>query len=186
MVSFILPFVQRCLSGMQSMYGYEKSKKGFIILSLVMLFYPMITFKFHWLFFLYFIVNAFIVYMKTSSFELTSGLNEFKKYHDIHLWENLITGGYMVYMILSGFNVLLLICSVYPALIIHKGLINIGSGLSFFATATDDPTGKTYGFKLFNLKIKRSSNFIRLIFASVSIIAALLILHYRLFLMITI
>jgi hypothetical protein len=80
-------------------------------------------------------------------------------------------------MVLSHFNILFILCSVYPALIVHKGLINIGSDLKFFATATDDPTGKTYGFKLFGLKIKRSSNLIRLILAGVSIVSAVLIFY---------
>lgn len=146
----------------------------------------MITFQFHWLFFLYFIINAFIVYMKAASFDLVPELKAFKKYRDIHLWENFITGGYVVHLILSGFNVLLIMCSVYPALIIHKGLINVGSGLTFFNEATDDPTGKTYGFKLFGLKIKRSSTKSRLIFASLSIIAAILIFLFGAYLVVSI
>jgi hypothetical protein len=64
---------------------------------------------------------------------------------------------------------------VYPALILHKGLINKGSGLSFFATATDDSTGKTYGIPLLGLKIKRSGNKFRLTLAAISLIAAALI-----------
>ncbi len=176
-MDFLYPFLQRILSGLQSMFGYDKAKSGFIVLSLVMLLFPLITLKFSWLFLAYFITNLITVYMKTASFDILP-LTPLKKYRDIHLWENLVTGGYVVYLIFAHFNILLIMCSVYPALILHKGFINIGSGLKFFATATDDPTGETYGFKLFGLKIKRSSNLIRLILAGVSLIAAGLILFF--------
>jgi hypothetical protein len=124
--------------------------------------------------------------MKAASFNLVPEIKGLKKYRDIHLWENFITAGYVFHLILSGFNVLLIMCSVYPALIIHKGLINWGSGLSFLDSATDDPTGKTYGFKLFGLKIKRSSTKSRLIFAGLSIVFAFLIMLFGAYLIVSI
>lgn len=178
LLSFLYPFVHRVLSGMQSMYGYDKTKASFIECSILLLLFPLFTIEIWWVFFLFFVLYIGIVFMKTMSFNLIPQLNHFQKYRDIHLWENLVTGSYWIYLVLAGFNILLLICAVYPALIIHKGLINIGSGLSFFATATDDPTGKTYGFKLFGFKIKRSSNTVRLIFTALSLIAAYFIIKY--------
>lgn len=179
---FLFAFFHRVFSGLQSMFGYKKSKIGFVIVSLVMMLYPFLNFTTHWLFYLYIIINFIVVYMKTSSFRIISHFFLFKKYQDIHLWESLLTGGYVLYLILAHYNVLFVVCSVYPALIIHKGLINIGSGLSFFDTTTDDdttndgnPIGATYGFKLFGFKIKRSSNLVRLILAIVSILSTIII-----------
>lgn len=124
--------------------------------------------------------------MKTASFKLHPKFTVFKKFQDIHWWEEFVTGGIVLYMTLTGFNILLIMCSVYPALIFHKGFINIGSGLDFFATTTDDdttadgnPVGATYGFKLFKFKIKRSSNVVRLTLAGLSIIGVILIYFFH-------
>lgn len=112
------------------------------------------------------------------SFKLFPELTAFNKYADIHLWEDLLTGGYGVYLVLSGFNILMIACAMYPALILHKGLINIGSNQSFFASATDDATGKTYGIPLLGIKIKRSSTTFRVVLALLSLVGAFLVLKY--------
>lgn len=175
MLEFIYAFSQRTLSGAQNMYGYSKRKGLFLLFTLLMLFFPFITYQPTIVFLIFVIINAFDVYMKAASFNLLPYMRFLKKYRDIHFWENLVTGGYFVFLILAHFNILYLFCSVYPALILHKGLINKGSGLSFFSTKTDDTTGKTYNIPLLGIKIKRSSNSVRLIFASISLIAAVLI-----------
>lgn len=175
MLEFVYAFSQRVLSGAQNMYGYGKKKWMFFLFTIMLLLFPLVTYKYTIIFLIFFIVNAFNVYMKAASFNLLPYMGFFKKYRDIHFWENLVTGGYFLFLILAHFNILYLICSVYPALIFHKGLINKGSGLSFFATATDDTTGKTYGIPLLGIKIKRSGNKVRLTFAAISIIAAVLI-----------
>lgn len=175
MLSFFLPFFQRLFSGIQSMYGYSHEKLGFALMSILMCLSPLLSYETSWLFYCFFIVNAMVIYMKTMSFQVIPQLTFLKKYGDIHLWESLVTGGYVTYLVLAHHNILLIMCSVYPALILHKGFINIGSKLSFFATATDDPTGKTYGFKLFGLKVKRTGNAFRLTMAVLSIIGAILI-----------
>lgn len=112
--------------------------------------------------------------MKTISFD--RNINFLVKYKDIHLWENFVTGGFVIWMSLSGYNILLICCSVYPALILHKGLINMGSGLKFLDHATDDPTGKTYGIPLLGIKVPRMNTKMRLIFACLSIVAAVVIM----------
>lgn len=175
MLDFVYSFVQRVLSGTQNMYGYSKKKGMFLFLSIVMLFFPLITYQPTIIFLIFFIINAFDVYMKAASFNLLPYMGFLKKYRDIHFWENLVTGGYSVFLVLAHFNILYMLCSVYPALIIHKGLINKGSGLPFFATATDDGTGKTYGIPLLGIKIKRSGNVLRLTFAAISLIAVAVI-----------
>ena len=182
MLDFVYAFTQRVLSGAQNMYGYGKRKWLFFLFTIIMLLFPLVTYQHTIIFLIFFIVNAFDVYMKAASFNLLPYMGFLKKYRDIHFWENLVTGGYFLFLILAHFNILYLICSVYPALIIHKGLINTGSGLSFFATATDDNTttdgdsiGAKYGFKLFDITIKRSGNKVRLTLAAISLIAAALI-----------
>jgi len=119
-------------------------------------------------------INIIVVGMKMISFS-DDMLPFLKKYKDIHFWENLVTGGYTLFLILMGYNILFIICSVYPALILHKGLINLGSKLSFFAEATDDPTGKTYSIPILNIKIKRSNTHFRLIAAAMSLFTLLVI-----------
>jgi len=160
------------------MFGYSHKKVGFALGTLLMLSFPFMFMKAGWLFWLYLVVNTVIVYMKTMSFKVFPQLTVFNKYADIHLWEDLLTGGYGVYLVLSGFNILMLACAMYPALIVHKGLINIGSDLPFFASATDDATGKTYGIPLLGIKVKRSSTTFRLVLAGLSLVGAFLILKY--------
>jgi hypothetical protein len=160
------------------MYGYGKKKWMFLLFTILMVLFPFITYQPTIIFFIFVVVNAFDVYMKAASFDLLPYMTFLKKHRDIHFWENLVTAGYFVFLILAGFNILYLVCSVYPALILHKGLINKGSGLSFFATATDDSTGKTYGIPLLGIKIKRSGNVLRLTLAAISIIAAALIFFF--------
>lgn len=176
--SFIYPFVQRIMSGAASYFGYSHKVEGILIVSILMCMFPLLTAHATWFYVLFSIINIICVMMKFVSFD-TSITGWLTKYRDIHLWENLVTGGYMLFLTLTGFNILLLACSVYPALIIHKGLINLGSKLSFFAEATDDSTGKTYGIPLLGIKVKRSSIKIRLIVAGISIIAAIAILCFK-------
>lgn len=176
--SFLYPFIQRIMSGAASYFGYSHKVAGMLFITIMMCLYPFLTSHHSWFFVLFYIVNIITVGMKFISFDdsITGWL---KKYKDIHLWESLVTGGYIVFLTFTGYNILLLICSVYPALIIHKGLINLGSKLSFFAEATDDATGKTYGIPLLGIKVPRSSTKIRLIAAGISIIAAIVILYFN-------
>lgn len=176
--SFIYPFIQRIMSGAASYFGYSHKIVGMLLISILMCTYPLLTTHSSWFFVLFYIVNVITVGMKFISFDdgITGWIS---KYKDIHFWENLVTGGYVLFLTLTGYNILLLICSVYPALIIHKGLINLGSKLSFFAEATDDATGKTYGIPLLGIKIPRSSTKIRLLIAGLSIIATVSILYFN-------
>ena len=173
-LSFFFAFIQRVMSGAASLFGYKKNFFGLHVVSLAMILLPIWTAEHNWLFWLFMVVNAICVVMKVVSFD-----DEIKgwtaKYKDIHLWENLVTGGFGLFLALTGHNLLMLVLAVYPALILHKGLINIGSGLSFFAEATDDATGKTYGIPLLGIKVKRSSTKFRLIVAGLSLIGAVLV-----------
>lgn len=170
MEAFVIAFIHRALSGLQNGLGYAKKEIWLWIVGAVLVFYPYLTAKAHWLFYLFTAVNLACVSMKMMSF--TDDLKFLKKLKDIHLWEGLVTGGFFVWMAISGHNILMLLCSVYPALILHKGFINLGSGLKFLASATDDETGKTYGIPILGIKIPRSSTKFRLIVAGLSILAA--------------
>jgi len=172
--SFFFPFFQRILSGAASYFGYSHKILGLLLISLLMVFYPFISSVPNFFYAAFYITNIIVVGMKFISFDDHIG-GTLGKLRDIHLWESLVTGGYMVYLTFTGYNILLLLCSVYPSLIIHKGLINLGSKLNFFADATNDPTGKTYNIPLLGLNIPRSSTKLRLILAGLSIVAAVAI-----------
>lgn len=185
-MDFIYAFTQRVLSGVQSYFGYSKKFVGFIVMTLVLCQYPVIHLlypvdeyeAFRWLLFAFLTVNMMVVMLKFFSFNLFSQPQ--KKWMDIHLWENFVTGGYMVFLVIAGANILLLICSVYPALILHKGFINLGSKLKFFDEATDDPTGKTYGIPALGIKIPRLNTKWRLLLAGISLVLAVVFLYFDL------
>lgn len=175
MESFIIAFLHRVLSGVQNGLGYAKLTVGLCALGLILCLAPWAVENSHWLFFVFYVVNIITVSMKSISFDMDFA-KSLRKYKDIHLWENLVTGGFFVWMMISGHNILMLCCSVYPALIFHKGAINLGSGLKFFANATDDATGKTYGIPILGIKVPRSGAKFRLIAAGLSLLAAGVIL----------
>ena len=93
---------------------------------------------------------------------------------DIHLWENFITAGFLFGAVLAGVNILLVVLSVYPGLILHKGAVNIGSGLRFFDARTDDASGKTYSLPFLGINVPRLSTRWRVALAMGSIAAAIL------------
>lgn len=179
METFIIAFVHRVLSGAQSYFGYSKKNKMLWIFAIILTLFTFTAFCNHLLFYVYFLVNLIVVVMKSSSFD-RSVLKKIDKYKDIHLWESLLTGGFVIYLTLTGYNIIMICLSVYPAMILHKGLINLGSGLSFFASATDDPTGKTYSIPLLGIKVPRLGTNYRLIFAIVSLILAILVVIFKL------
>ncbi len=171
-MSFLLPFFQRILSGCQNAFGYSSNKLLMFIVSLCLILYPFLTFQHTLLFYSYLTINLLVVSAKYLSFNRKLG-----KFGDIHFWENLTTGGYFLFMILSNHNIVLLILSVYPALILHKGFINLGSNQHFLYEGTDDVSGKTYNLPLLGIKINRSSLKFRLLAASISIVLAIICVH---------
>lgn len=96
------------------------------------------------------------------------------KWADIHFWEMAKTGGIVLAVAASGFNLIAIACSIYPGLILHKGMVNINSGLRWWYTGTDDETGKTFRIPLLNITIPRSSNAVRISLAAASLIIAVL------------
>lgn len=80
-----------------------------------------------------------------------------KKYADIHFHEMFKTGGIVILTACAGANLIMIICSVYPGLILHKGMVNVFSGHSFFYPGTDDETGRTFRIPLLNITVPRLS-----------------------------
>ena len=91
---------------------------------------------------------------------------------DVHLWEMLATSGVMASVAAMGGNLILIVASVYPALIVHKGLINVYSGLSWWDKRTDDATGRTFSIPLLGIRVPRMGTRGRQAAAVLSIIAA--------------
>ena len=92
---------------------------------------------------------------------------------DIHLQETALAFFPLVAYAVCGNSILLAILMVYPALILHTGLINIGGGAKFLDMATDDATGKTWGLPSLGIKIPRSSLMMRLTLAAFSIVGTI-------------
>lgn len=88
---------------------------------------------------------------------------------DIHLFETIATGAITVAIALAGGNIIMVACSIYPALLLHKGAINLGGGLPFWDPRTDDPTGKTFHIPLLNIRVPRSTNAVRITIAALSL-----------------
>lgn len=93
---------------------------------------------------------------------------------DTHFWELLATGGITLACFFAGFNLVNISASVYPALILHKGFINLGSKQKWFYEGTDDKTGDTYGIPSLGIKIPRMGTMFRISVAVLSIMAMII------------
>lgn len=97
----------------------------------------------------------------------------FKEKGDIHFSENMATAGITCAALASSFWLPAML-HVFPAMILHKGLINIGGGHKFFYYGTDDPTGKTY--KMLGILVWREPQWVRHALAGVSVILVIVFL----------
>lgn len=183
MIEFIYLFLFRVLSGAQNGFGYAKNKTGRMGIGLAMaLIIIASTYAALWVF------NAnewrttlsvvFLIVSAIGVVGVEDGFNDQWRIlpKDIHLWELFATGGVSLAWVALGGNWIAMAASVYPALIIHKGLINLGSGKSWWYHGTDDRTGKYFTIPIFNIKIPRLSTNGRVIIAVGSI--ALIVLVY--------
>lgn len=91
---------------------------------------------------------------------------------DIHANEYLARMFFVLAMVVGGYDLMSIACSNYPGLLFHKGLVNKGNGLKMFDNRTDDPTGKTFGMKIFgrSIKVPRTTWKTRIVFAIVSVV----------------
>lgn len=178
-ITFFLAFIHRVLSGIQSGFLYHGQTHAFrspwrSIITIFLAAFP-------WMMFVHqdtALAHAFqFIYLCSLSFKTASFYeNDFrlfgKNISDIHLWENVTTGSMWFYLALSGNDIVMLCCSVYPSLILHKGFINMGNDLPFFDQRTDDATGKIYSIPVLGIKIPRTTLKFRLVAAFLSIILA--------------
>lgn len=173
MREFLYLLVFRILSGLQNGLGYAKSQTARLIVSIILLVLAVLPI-------LLFIKGDIPGYAKVIAVILAmvggigvlgveDNFNEdFKLFiWGIHFWEMVATTALTFAWIMAGANVLLVAASIYPALIFHKALINIGSGFPFWHIGTDDPTGRTVS--ILGFKVIRGGNAWRLLIAVFSI-----------------
>lgn len=198
MIAFWFLFAFRSLAGVQNGQGYGKNN-GFRVATaivLTMLYVPVTVLLVQ--------KNINTIWFFNHNIRMYLGLiaillgilgvwgvdNSFSKRYkwlpqDIHFWEEFKTGGITFAFFLGGWDFWLIISHVYPALILHKGFVNLGGGHRFFYYGTNDATGKTFNIpfltnllnKLFpnrkwlkEVKISREPLKVRLAFSAISII----------------
>ena len=176
MIAFFHLLIFRMLSGWQNGLGYADKERGRLVLSIILILLalaPTIIFAKASIPVLAKIASiilaaaaAFAILGVESSFNALFTLIT----EDLHFWELLATGLITIAWLMGGGNLLWIFASVYPALIVHKGLINLYSGLGFWDIITDDPTGRTFSF--LGGKFIRAGNAWRLLLAFFSIALA--------------
>ena len=174
---FIYLFLFRVLSGLQNGLGYAQNRYRLVvsILLIVCSFIPLLfTTK------LYGLVGLGILISVAGGVGVENSFSEKISWipKGIHFWETLATAGVLLACVFASQNILLIACSVYPALIIHKGFINYFSGLAFFEVRTDDPTGKTFSIPLIGKVVTRGGNIWRLLLVFFSLILAVFTFVY--------
>lgn len=184
MITFIILIIQRAASGAQNGFGYAKSRMQYIATlnlaamaglgATIALVSPLPAWQ-KGLAIMAFAGSMIGAGMVDMAFAARKEGRTLPKWQaDIHLWENAITGGFFLGVVLYGANIIMAVLAVYPGLILHKGFVNLGSKLAFFAGRTDDASGKTYGLPSLGIKVPRLSVRVRIALAILSIAAAVL------------
>lgn len=177
-MEFIYLFLYRSLSGLQNGLGYAGKRRGRRAVSgalAIAAFLPSVVLlsgKPAAFILLATLGGAIISALGAVGVEDSFDTNMNLLPRDVHLWEMLATAGVMVSVAAMGGNLILILASVYPALIIHKGLINTFSGLPWWDERTDDATGKTFSIPLLGIRIPRMGTRGRQSAAAASLIAA--------------
>lgn len=175
MFTFIINFIHRSLSGLQNASGYSERKHLLTLTTFLLS-----TMSLIFIFYLYEHYNLLSALLMIPSLVAALGVNQSfynKRFlyikPDIHFFELILTSSFNLAFIatLDIHNIIFTVCSVYPALILHKGL-------TFFDNRTDDPAGKTFSIPVLNLSIPRSTTRFRLIAAAVSIVIFLVMLLF--------
>lgn len=192
-MAFFFPFLFRLVSGLQNGFGYDGNSSEWrfamsalmllssLLLSVLILVSDLrLVYRIIGMIFCY--VASFGAYGVEDSFNRQINLVK----RSIHLYELLATGALVVALVFYGCDLIQIVCSVYPSLILHKGAINIGvhkkrlgwkgAWKMFFDEATDDPEGKYYSFTLFGktYRVPRLSTTYRIALAVLSILIAIL------------
>lgn len=168
-VSFLLPFIYRVLSGIQNGFGYAKNFPATFFFTLLMIFVAFYSLRFfrhkkEWHFYLAFFTSFLVSF---SAFLVHYSFVRPEQWiSDIHLWETITTGLFTLFWIVEG-SPLAVLLSIYPALILHKIAINLGSGLP--------PLASQKYFDLLGWKIPSGGSILRLILAGISVSLLLII-----------
>lgn len=181
-MEFLFLFIYRAVSGAQNGLGYARHKMlGAATLAMILLnhgFLVYIILHIHPPVGLIIASAALVVASMASAVMVDLSFKHTGRIFDIHFWESVTTGAVTLAAVIGGGNVLLIAASVYPALILHKGFINLGGGLKWWDQRTDDETGKTFRIPLFNISIPRSGNVVRITLSILSIILLGLCIAY--------
>lgn len=179
-MEFLFLFLYRSLSGAQNGLGYAKNRLMIVATSVMVLFmasgvvFASIEKTEGW--FPWFIISiSFFIAAGLAAIMVHLSFIHTEKWFDIHLWESITTGLATIAVAFVGGDIILILCSVYPALIIHKGFVNMGGGLSFLDNRTDDATGKTFSIPLLGIKVPRLSTYIRFLLAAFSIMGVVIV-----------
>jgi len=183
-MEFLYLFIHRALSGAQNGLGYARSPwRTAATIALILMGFALIAYVIAtpgptpWYIAagLCGALSAVAAEMVHISFQDRGGYRIF----DIHFWEIITTSALAVGVVLAGGNVLLVAASAYPGLILHKGFVNLGSGLPWWDSRTDDASGDTFSIPLLNISIPRSSTTLRVVLAVGSLLLAVLTLVFN-------
>jgi hypothetical protein len=182
MIAFIFNLVFRVVSGAQNGAFYAKSKIVMLLFTVVLVGLNLLS--------LFVSVEAgayreqamalnivaYICFAISAGFAVALYFVSWKKhgYKYIHLFELITVSAFLLAWVFSGGNLIYIACSVYPALILHKGAVNIGGGHNFWYHGTDDPTGQVYTIPVLGWSVPRMSLKFRLIVAFTSLMIVLL------------
>jgi len=165
MMEFIYLFLYRALSGAQNGAGYAREsllRKVITILLLIAGLLPIAAAVWLWPTGNWVVTGIIVVCCLATDVGVLGVEDSFNNEwnilpRDIHLWELVATSGVTIAVIALNGNLLYIIAHLYPALLLHKGFVNIGSGKGFWYHGTDDATGKTFAIPLLGIKIPRLS-----------------------------
>lgn len=175
MIEFLYLFLFRALSGAQNGLGYADQRIPRTITSFLMCAILIGTLMILllrapesiWKVVAVLLVIASILGVLGVEDSYNEKTNLFKS--DVHFWELLATGGITLAWMALGGNLIGIVASVYPGLILHKGFINLGSGQKWWYHGTDDKTGQTFSIPLLGWKIPRQSTRTRISLAVISV-----------------
>ena len=137
----ILTLLFRILSGIINKFGYQKDDAETFSLSFIAIFFVLICalyFKITWISTLLAIATMLSVLFKFGAFVLPTELKRFKWQSDIHLWELAMTSLFSLQMVAQGADLVTMALVMYPALFIHKAVINSAFGQGIMWSVTDD------------------------------------------------
>lgn len=180
-MAFLLLFILRVASGVQNGLGYARLHRARTASSLLL--GVSIILSSLWFMHTYhvpalqrYIAYLFMVLAAAGAVGVEDSFNEhlhiFPK--DIHLYETIFGYALPLMFIVAGADLIQVACSTYPALIIHKAAINLGSGQRWDYHGTDSHTGTTFYIPLLGIHIPRLSTKLRIALAITSIVIVLL------------